>query len=827
MNDPAKEQFTITLNGRDVEVQNGRTILEVATQQNVTIPTLCHHESLELFGGCRLCIVEAKMGKRTKMVTACNYEVWEGLEILTDSPRVERNRKMTVELLLSRSPEVDMLKDLAAQYGIKKARFGQTPDDEANGNTTDCILCGLCVRICRERMKASVTDFVGRGVEMVVDTPYHRGSEVCLSCGACEHVCPTGSIRLSTVYPVPPAKRDSEFDLGLTARPSIFIPFSQALPNVPVIDRENCVQFNTGACGICEEVCPTDAIDYGQTDSMTDIEAGAVILAPGFCLYDPSQKPALGYDTFPDVVTSLQFERILSASGPCNGKVVRPSDGKTPDKVAFIQCVGSRDSEHNYCSSVCCMYAIKEAVMAKEHEPDLECEIFYIDIRAHGKGFDEYVERAKNLGIQFTRCRPSRIEEHRSTGKLTIGYVDEDTQEYGENNFGLVVLSAGLEPPADIRELASTFGVELTESGFAGTRPFGPVATSVDGVYVCGPFAEPKDIPETVVEASSAAAAVMVDLASVRGTDVTEQPLPPERSIEGEPPRIGVFVCHCGLNIAGIVDVPGVAAYAARLPNVVYSTDNMYTCASDTQDVLKSVISEHRLNRVIVASCSPRTHEPLFQQTIREAGLNANLFEMANIRDQCSWVHMQDHKAATEKSRDLVRMAVAKANVLEPLGSISLGVTHTAFVLGGGIAGMTAALAIADQDFDVYLVERSSELGGNARNVERTLDGHDVQIYLRGIIARVRNHDRISLYTSAEVEHVEGFVGNFKTKIRVGHQGNGSKPETIELEHGIVIIATGASESKPVEYLYGEDEHVITLQALDEKMSEAAFEVPD
>ncbi len=826
MNEPAKEHFTIKLNGRDVEVHDGQTILDVARQENVEIPTLCYHESLEAHGGCRLCIVEAKMGKRTKMVTSCNYEVWEGLEVLTDSPRVQRNRRMTAELLLSRCPEVEMLKELAAQYGVEKPRFAEGKTT-ADGKPSDCILCGLCVRICRDRMKASVTDFVGRGVDMVVDTPYHRGSEVCLSCGACEHVCPTGSIRLSTVYPVPPAKRQSEFELGLSARPSIFIPFSQALPNVPVIDRENCVHFNTGGCGICEEVCPTDAIDYDQTDSTTEIETGAVILAPGFCLYDSSQKPALGFETYPDVVSSLQFERILSASGPCNGKVIRPSDGETPDSVAFIQCVGSRDSEHNYCSSVCCMYAVKEAVMAKEHEPDLDCEIFYMDIRAHGKGFDEYVERAKDLGIRFTRCRPSRVEEHRSTGRLAIGYVDEDTQEYGEKSFGMVVLSAGFEPPSEITKLAATFGVELLDSGFASTQPFRPVATSTDGVYVCGPFAQPKDIPETVVEASSAAASAMVDLASARGTEVTEQALPPERSIDGEPPRIGVFVCHCGLNIAGVVDVPGVAEYAARLPNVAYATDSMYTCSSDTQDFLKGVIEEHRLNRVIVASCSPRTHEPLFQQTIREAGLNVNLFEMANIRDQCSWVHMQDHKAATAKARDLVRMAVAKANVLEPLGSITLGVTQTAFVLGGGIAGMTAALVIADQDFDVYLVERSAELGGNTRNVERALDGRDVQSYLRGIMDRVRNHDRISVYTSAEVEHVEGFVGNFKTQLRVGHPGNGASPESVELEHGIVIIATGASESKPTEYLYGENESVVTLQELDEKMSESTFKVPE
>ncbi len=822
-----KQDFTITLNGREVEAHLGETILDVANRENIEIPTLCFHEALEPHGGCRICIVEAHMGKRTKMVTACNYEVWEGLEILTDSPRVHKNRRMTVDLLLSRCPDTAVLKDLASRYGIEQPRFAPGPQ-----GPDDCILCGLCVRICRERMGASVADFVGRGQEMKVDTPYHRGSDVCLSCGACEQVCPTHSIRLSTVYPQPPAPKPSEFELGLTSRPAIYIPFSQALPNVPVIDRENCVHFNTDACGICQEICPANAIDYSQEDRTTEIDAGAVILAPGFCIFDPAQKPALGYETYPDVVSSLQFERILSASGPCNGKVMRPSNGATPDRIAFIQCVGSRDAQHEYCSSVCCMYAVKEAIMAMEHESGLECEIFYMDIRAHGKGFDEYVERAKRMGIKFTRCRPAKVEEQTS-GKLLLGYVDEDTQRYGEGEFDLVVLSSGLEPPKGVRELAETFGTALDENGFARTMPFDTVATNREGVYVCGPFSQPKDIPETVVEASGAAARAMVDLAAVRGTDVTERVLPPERPIEGEPPRIGVFVCHCGLNIAGVVDVPSVAAYASRLPNVVFATDSMYTCSSDTQEEMKQIIAEHGLNRVIVASCSPRTHEPLFQQTIREAGLNPNLFEMANIRDQCSWVHMSNHDAATDKSRDLVRMAVAKANALEPLGSITLPVTQTALVIGGGVAGMTAAMAVADQGFEVTLVERCDRLGGNALELSSTLDGRDVQEYLRRLISRVDGNEHITVYPSAEIEEVEGFVGNFKTAVRVGHPGNGKKPERVEIEHGVVVIATGASESSPNEYLFGSSDRVVTLQELDHRIrsedrdSDTEFSVPN
>lgn len=814
-----KEEFTIILDGKEVEAHKGETILAVAKRENIGIPTLCYNDALEPHGGCRLCIVEAKMGKRTKMVTSCNYEVWEGLEVLTKSERVHRNRKMTVELLLARCPEAEVLQRLARVYKIQQPRFPQGNDD--------CILCGLCVRICRERMGAAVADFVGRGPDMRVDTPYHRGSDVCLSCGACETVCPTNSIRLKTVYPKPPEPKESEFEMGLKARPAVYIPFTQALPNVPVIDRDNCVHFNTGGCGICESVCPVEAIDYTQEDKMEEITAGAVILSPGFCLYDASQKPEFGYETYPNVVSSLQFERILSASGPCNGKVIRPSDSVKPGRLAFIQCVGSRDAENNFCSSVCCMYAIKEAIMAIEHEPDLECEVFYMDIRAHGKGFDEYYERAKNMGIKFTRCRPSKVEQFDDTRNLKIGYVREDNQQYETKEFDLVVLSAGLQPPKDVRETAAKFGIRLNKYGFAETKPFDTVSTTRDGVYVCGPFAQPKDIPETVVEASSAASRAMVELADVRGTEVEEFELPPERSVAGEPPRIGVFVCHCGLNIGGIVDVPSVAEYASKLPNVVYSADNMYTCSSDTQEIIKERIEEHHLNRVIVASCSPRTHEPLFQQTIREAGLNPNLFEMANIRDQCSWVHMHEHEKATEKSKDLVRMAVAKANLIEPLGSITLPVTQKAFVLGGGLAGMTAALAIADQGFEVFLVEKTGKLGGNSLKVGRTLDGRNIPRYLEEVIERVKSHANIQLFLNAKLTNVNGFVGNFVSTVEAHYPGNGKEPETHEIEHGVVIVASGGGESKPEEYLYGKSKKVKTLLEVNEAMLAEELNVPD
>jgi heterodisulfide reductase subunit A len=817
-------KITVTINGNSFEAEAGQTILDLAKANRIDIPTLCYHEALEAYGGCRLCMVEVGVpGRgRKRLVTSCNYEVSDGLSVETDSERVRKSRRMSIELLLARCPEAEVLQKLAKEYGIQQPRFPLEDDD--------CILCGLCVRICRERMGVGVADFVGRGAEIRVDTPYHRGSEVCISCGACESVCPTHSIRLNTVYQRPPIRQISEFDTGLRRRPSIYIPFPQALPNAPVIDRSNCARFLQGdrgieACGICQEACPAGAIDYEQKDQTVEVEAGAVILAPGFCIYDAAQKPELGFTTFPNVVSSLQFERILSASGPYMGRVLRPSDYKKPERIAFIQCVGSRDSENNFCSSVCCMYAIKEAIIAKEHEPELVCEVFFMDIRAHGKGFDAYYERAKELGIRFTRCRPSKIQEIETTRNLRIGYVDEDSQEYKAREFDLVILSVGLQPPQEAQELARIFGIRLDEHGFAWTQDFNPVVSSRDGVLVAGPFSEPKDIPETVMEASSAASQAMVQLAAVRGTRVSAKELPPERDVGGQTPRIGVFVCHCGKNIGGYVDVPSVRDYAAGLPNVVYACDNLYTCSSDTQTVIRERIAEHNLNRVIVASCSPRTHEPLFQQTIREAGLNPHLFVMANIRDQCSWIHMHERTAASQKAKDLVRMAVTKAGYAEPLKSIYLPVIQKAMVVGAGMAGLTAALNIADQGFEVFLVEKDTHLGGQAVRIGRALNGEDVRAYLNGLIARVKAHKKIKIYTGTQLADTTGFVGNYTSKLVRSHNGN--KPVEVQIKHGVAVLATGAVESRPTEYLYGQDPRVKTLLELEQAMEAKGFAVPD
>ena len=800
--------ISLTIDDQQVSVEPEISVLDACQELGIKIPTLCYHKALPGYGACRLCLVEVERHGRSKIEASCVYVVQEGIAVRTNTEKAQRTRRVMAELLLARCPDSEIVKEVAAEIGITETRFPKKNED--------CILCGLCTRVCSELMKVGAIDFSGRGDTRKIGPAYDRHSPVCMACGACQVICPTGAVSLEDVSMRPQRPVISAYNAGLVNRSSIYIPFPQAMPNVPVIDRDSCMHFLTGACKACEAFCPAGAIDYTQEDEVVEFDVGAAILAPGYCVYDAGQKIELGYSWYGNVISSLQFERILSSSGPFGGKIVRPTDLEPAKKIAFIQCVGSRDAEHDYCSSVCCMYATKEAIIAKEHEEDLECHIFFMDLRAFGKGFDAYYERAKELGVVYTRCRPSGVEQVDETRNLRIGYVNE-RGHYIKEEFELVVLSTGLRPPDEVRELAEKFGIELDDNGFAKTSIFDPVQSSREGVYVCGPFSEPKDIPETVMEASSSAAKVMALLAQERGTLVSRKEFPPERDVSGERPRIGVFVCHCGINIGGVVDVPGAKEYARSLPDVVFAQDNLYTCSSDTQETIKAAIEEHNLNRVVVASCTPRTHEPLFRETIREVGLNPYLFEMANIRDQCSWVHMHDPEAATEKAKDLIRMAVAKARYIEPLYSVPLPVTSGALVIGGGIAGLSAAVNLADQGFEVNLVEREKDLGGNLRRIHHLLGREDPQQKLAEVIEKVTEHARIKVWTGATAGEIDGFVGNFKTKIsQDGRQA--------EIEHGVVIIATGAQEHVPTEYMYGQDKRIITQLELEDRLAKGKVE---
>jgi heterodisulfide reductase subunit A-like polyferredoxin len=569
-------------------------------------------------------------------------------------------------------------------------------------------------------------------------------------------------------------------------------------------------------CLECVDRCEAKAIDHSMQDAFEEVKVGAVIFAGGYECYNPRELYELGYGRLPNVVTSIEFERILSASGPFQGVLQRLSDGLPPQKIAFIQCVGSRDAKHNrpYCSSVCCTYAIKEAMIAKEHSTvPLDITVFFMDLRTYGKDFDRYYERAKEeSGVRFVRSKVYSIEAADSTGDLVVKFTTEDGAIKTEK-FSMVVLSVGFQSSPELGELAKGVGIQLNPYGFCQTMPFSPVETSKPGIFVCGAFSAPKDIPETVMQASGAAGEISAFLAPARKTLTKERVYPPEKDVSGEEPRIGVFICHCGINIGGYVNVPDVTEFAKTLPNVVYAERNLFTCSQDTQERIKKVVEEYKLNRVIVASCTPRTHEPLFRETIRKAGLNPYLFEMANIRDQCSWVHMREPDKATEKAKDLVKMAVAKARLIEALKPLSLPVNRSALIVGGGVAGMTSALTLAEQGFEVHLIEKSNVLGGVARRIHYNLDGEDVQEFLGELIRKVQGHPKIRIYTDTWIVDVHGYVGNFTTEI-MRYRGR-----VIEkIDHGVAIIATGAEEYKPDEYLYGRDPRVLTQLELEDEI---------
>ncbi|MFH2128226.1 MAG: 4Fe-4S binding protein, partial [Pseudomonadota bacterium] len=553
------------------------------------------------------------------------------------------------------------------------------------------------------------------------------------------------------------------------------------------------------------------AVNYDQQAEVRDIKVGSVIISAGFKPFDPTPYVQYSYANFPNVVTALEFERILAASGPWMGHLVRTSDEAEPKKIAWIQCVGSREvntCDHPYCSAVCCMYAIKEAVIAKEHShTDLDAAIFFMDMRTFGKDFERYYEGAQEEGVRFIRSRIHSISELEDRS-LQIEYATEDGQARVET-FDMVVLSQGLETAPETIELCQKLDINLSPGKFISTSCFEPVTTSRPGVYVCGALAGPKDIPLSVMEASAAACAAAGKLSSARGSLAQEQEFPEERSVAGDIPRVGVFVCSCGINIAGVVDVEAVAEYAKTLPYVTHVRNNLFSCSQDTQDKMAEVIAEEGLNRVVVAACTPRTHEPLFQETLVNAGLNKYLFEMANIRNQDSWVQSGDPAAATEKAKDLIRMAVAKAALLAPLQEVQLEVTPGALIIGGGVSGMNAALNLAAQGYTSHLVERDNALGGNARSLRVTAQNQPIAPYLDELRERIAAEPLITAHLNTVIKEGEGFVGNFKTTLA------GDSGEEV-VKHGVTLICTGAGEYKPNEYLYGQDPRVMTHLEIDQ-----------
>lgn len=626
--------------------------------------------------------------------------------------------------------------------------------------------------------------------------PRYVDASRCVACGECARVCP---VRIEDPRCGPDARRAA-----------IFLSYPQAVPMAYQIDARRCLQVTQGKCGACVQVCPADAVRFDDRERWVTVSVGSVILAVGFRPFEPPGRNPWIHGVHANVVNSVVWERMLSVAAADRRPVVRPSDGAPVRRVAFVQCVGSRNesaNEHAYCSSVCCMTAVKEASMALECDPSLKVTVFYTDMRTVGKDFERYFHAVQDRGVRFLRYRVPRVDVAEDGHSLVIQTVTEDGRR-ARQVFDLVVLSVGMELPTDVRAFCGRLGVQTDEHGFAETSSFEPVKTSRAGIYVCGTLAGPKDIAQAVLEGSAAAAAAAVPLADVRNSLSRVKVFPEARSVADEAPRVGVFICHCGSNIAGVVDVAAVAEAASRLPYVVHVERKLFACAQDSQERIRRCIQDYQLNRVVVAACSPVTHENLFRETLKNAGLNEYLFEMANIRNQAAWVHGRDPQAATTKAVDLVRMAVAKVSLQEPLPAVTVNVNPTVLVVGGGVAGMTTALGLADQGFPVHLVEKSSQLGGNARHLYRTWKGEDIAKFVENLSDKVKSHPYIRVYLKSEVVAAEGYVGHFRSTVQKGGA-------TFIVDHGVTVLAVGGMAYKPNEYGYAESQRVLTSLEFD------------
>ena len=653
---------------------------------------------------------------------------------------------------------------------------------------TNSILVGL---------EGQAGDFEAR----VKRLPRYVSEELCTACGLCAKNCPVE---------VP-----SEFDCGIGKRKAIYSPFPQAVPNTYIIDKENCSD-----CGVCAEKCSSKAINFDDPGEEIEVEVGAVIVATGFDVYDASRIPSYGYGHYDNVLTNMELERVLNASGPTRGHVTRPSDGKGPKKIAFIQCVGSRGEGGEfgcqYCSRFCCMNAVKDAMLMKQHEPDIEeLTIFYIDIRAAGKGFEEFYQRSLDMPeLRYVRGRPSKIMEDPKTKELIIYVENGETGEVSTFRVDMAILSAGAVAAEANMELASVLGIDLDGNGFfkIETKYGSPLHTAKEGVYVCGCAAGVNDISDSVAQGSGAAAEAERYVAKSRIAEVKEEIVPLDVS---GPPRIGIFVCKCGTNIAGVIDTADLKKYARDLPNVVFARESLFLCSDDGQKRLQETILKRKLNRVVAAACTPRTHEPIFRESCEQVGLNPYLFEMTNIRDQCSWVHSTIPETATQKAKDLMRMGVAKARHLKPLDMKTIPVDQSVLVIGAGVAGMRAVLDLEAQGFKVYLIEKDGRLGGVLNNLTRVYPADLQAVELaRTMVEKIRG-SRVEVMASTEINSVLGFVGNFDVSTTSGN-----------FRVGTIIVATGADLYKPdMEFGYGNFENVITNQELENILHDAKGEI--
>jgi len=497
---------TANIDGKEVQVVEETTILKAAEKAGVWIPTMCYSDLFEPYGVCRLCSVEVVRGKRSRVVTACNYPVREGITVFTNSEKVRWIRKLIMELMLSRWPNVKVVKEMAERLGVEKPRFVSLEKDEAEDA---CILCGMCVNICRDVVGASVLGFANMGIKREVVLPFNEPSEACIVCGACAQVCPTGHIKM--VIEDYKGKKP-EFTLG--PKTAIYIPTMQAVPRVPVIDTNSCIHFKTGECEICAKVCEPNAINYEMQDEIVELDVGQILIATGFDIFDASKMAQYGYGILDNVYSSLEFEMMLNSTGPTSGRVLT-KDGKEPRSVGIIHCVGSRDTNHHpYCSRVCCMYALKYAHLVHDRT-NATIYQFYIDMRAFGKGYEEFYVRILDEGVKVIRGKVAEVVEASSSkkdeGLLLVRCEDTLAGKLLEIPVDMVVLCNAIEPRNDSDAIRRLFSINKSPDGFFLERhpKLDPTSTMNDGIYIAGCAQGPKDIPDTVAQASSAAARIL------------------------------------------------------------------------------------------------------------------------------------------------------------------------------------------------------------------------------------------------------------------------------------------------------------------------------
>ncbi|MFX1409522.1 MAG: hydrogenase iron-sulfur subunit [Promethearchaeota archaeon] len=627
----------------------------------------------------------------------------------------------------------------------------------------------------------------------------------CTGCGACSEKCPMKKI-------------PSEFEEGMGNRTAIYIPFPQAVPRKAIIDAKKCLYLTKNACQLCEKECEAGAINWDDKDELLEYNVASIIVATGYDQLDPSILDRYHYGEYPNVVTAMQYERLLSASGPTGGEILRLSDNKHAHNIAFISCVGSRNEDLcSYCSKFCCMYQTKEGVVTREHAPDTNVTIFFNDIRVIGKNQEEFIERAKEeYGLVYYRGIPGDIRENPENHNLYVKHANLDTGEVELSEFDLVVLANAVIPRSNAEKLANILGIEQNEFGFfKTTNSTEDLLSTREGIYVTGSCQSPDDIANSVAKAGGAAALAAIYAIPMSKEELKVE-LPPLKDVRSDAePRIGVFICRCGINIAGYMDVPTLVDYAKTLPNVVYSMENKYSCSQLTQDIIKEKIEELNLNRVVVAACTPRTHEPLFQKTIREAGLNEYLFNFVSIRELDSWVHMSDNPRATDKAKDLIRMGIARVRKQKSEVKIKGDVVPEALIIGGGISGITAAMEIARKGFKVHHVEKTDKLGGQLNLIYKiNFDKIDSMQFLEEKIKEYNHLKNITTYLNSEVINVKGSIGDFKIIVK-----DNVENKNINLNVGVIITATGAYEYKPEGwYHYGENDNVMTQLELSEKL---------